>query len=106
MSFVQLLKQSQVTLKMALANQDLPFTEVVEAAHVSRDLSRTPLFQVMFDYVFAPLEDEMINDAAVENFEFDTGIAPYELTLKIIQRKDRLHCLFNYNTDLFQCCHN
>ncbi len=101
MSFVHLLKQSQDTLKIALANQDLPFTEVVEAAHVSRDLSRTPLFQVMFDYAVTPLEDETINNAAVENFEFDTGIAPYELTLKIIQGKSGLQCLFNYNTDIF-----
>ena len=47
-TFTQLLQQLKATTLDAYSHQDVPFEKVVEAVTKSRDLSRSPLFQVLF----------------------------------------------------------
>jgi len=46
--FTSLLQQVKETALEAFTHQDVPFEKVVERVEQSRDLSRTPVFQVMF----------------------------------------------------------
>lgn len=47
-SFMDLAHQIQQDQTEAQANQDVPFERLVDELHVKRDLSRHPIFQVMF----------------------------------------------------------
>jgi len=47
-SFLELLRRVRKTVLDALAHEDLPFDELVDSLGVTRDLSRTPLVQIMF----------------------------------------------------------
>ncbi len=100
-SFCQLLENIKITYRDAIAHQGIHFAEIVQALHVNRDLSRTPFFQVLFRFIAAPAIHIQLKDLIFEKFEFDSGIAPYDFTLKVLQRGDSLCCFFNYNTDLF-----
>jgi amino acid adenylation domain-containing protein len=51
MSFRDLLKQTKDTTLAAFAHQDTPFEKLVETRHVRRDLSYSPIFQVMLSYL-------------------------------------------------------
>lgn len=50
-SFRDLLKQTKETTLAAFAHQDTPFEKLVETLHVRRDLSYSPIFQVMLSFL-------------------------------------------------------
>ena len=85
----------------AYANQDVPFEKVVDRLQPSRDLSRNPLFQVMFNFENIPKKISEFHSLEVIELDVDSGIAPLDLTVEVIEKDGGLFCLFNYNTILF-----
>ena len=99
-SFSELLAQiSQVALE-AYAHQDLPFDKLVEILKPTRDLSYTPLFQVMFALQDAP-KLATIPGLSLKEFKVDPQIAQFDLSVCIENTTDKLIATFEYNTDLF-----
>ncbi|WP_224360633.1 non-ribosomal peptide synthetase [Hyalangium versicolor] len=103
-SFREVLARARSTALGAYANQDLPFEKLVEELQPQRDLSRNPLFQVMFALqereAMAPrfelegLESEVLAlDEATIRFDLELHVWPSEGGL-------RGGCL--YNEDLFR----
>jgi amino acid adenylation domain-containing protein len=84
----------------AEAHQDLPFEKLVEDLQPDRDLSRSPLFQVMF-VLNIPLDSYRLEDLRLSPIEINTGTAKFDLTLYMDETADGLHALLEYNTDLF-----
>ncbi len=100
-SFQELLKQVREVALGAYAHQDLPFELLVEELRPERDLSRTPLFQVMFVHLNGPPEDLQLPDLTISPLPVDTGTAKFDLTLFAEEGADFLKLILNYNTDLF-----
>lgn len=82
----------------AYAHQNLPFEKLVEELNPVRDLSRSPLFQVMFVWQH---EDGVRNDDPGSPYEVPAQTARYEIVLSITASHDSLAGSFLYNTDLF-----
>ncbi|MHC5728777.1 MAG: condensation domain-containing protein, partial [Nostoc sp.] len=82
-SFRQLLSRVREVALSAYADQDLPFEMLVEALQPERDLSHTPLFQVMFVLNNAPTSEVELTGLSVSSLSIESAIAKFDLTLGI-----------------------
>ncbi len=99
-----LARTREVTLE-AFARQDLPFEKIVEELEPERNLSHSPLFQVMFVLQNAPgaaLEMPGVTLAPVEAEEGAATAAKFDLTLAVVETAQGLSGGLEYNVDLFE----
>ncbi|MGL5924489.1 amino acid adenylation domain-containing protein [Chroococcidiopsis sp.] len=111
-TFRELLERvRQVTLG-AYAHQDLPFEKLVEELHPERDLSRNPLFQVVFALQNAPMQPLELPGLTLNPLKFDVTTTRFDLELHLWECDRGLNDLWEgsadglsgfvaYNTDLF-----
>jgi len=86
----------------AYAHQDLPFEQLVEALHPRRDLSRSPLFQVMFSMSNVSMPTLRLGDVEIDVEVLDRGGAQFDLNMVVSETAGRgLVVMVEYNTDLF-----
>ena len=100
-SFLALLARVRDVALNAYAYQDLPFETVVDALQLERDLSRNPLFQVMFVLQNTPTLTWNLPDLTVNVTELDNGTSKFDLTLSMTETEGKLTASLEYNTDLF-----
>jgi amino acid adenylation domain-containing protein len=104
-SFSELLQQVRNTTLEAYSHQEVPFEKVVEAVAKDRDLSNSPLFQVMM--VFQNTPD--VQQLKLGEVELSAGIsgqsahttAKFELTFNVSESAAGLNVSIEYCTDLY-----
>jgi amino acid adenylation domain-containing protein len=103
MSFADHLRRVRETALDAYAHQDLPFEKLVEELQPERDLSRSPVFQVLFALQNAPVDLLSPDLAGVEMtaLEIERGISRYDLGVSVMENEGSLYVAFEYNTQLF-----
>ncbi|WP_214317640.1 non-ribosomal peptide synthetase [Nonomuraea sediminis] len=100
-AFRELLGRVRRTCLDAYAHQDVPFDRLVEELRPARDLSRSPLFQVMFVFGNVPLTATQDAGLSVEMLRVDPGTAKFDLFLMLLPVGDGIEVTLEYNTDLF-----
>jgi amino acid adenylation domain-containing protein len=101
-SFSELLLRIRDICLDAHAHQDLPFEKLVQELQVERDLSRNPLFQVMFVLQNATRPFTEFTGLRVEPIEIDANRSPFDLSLFLRERHGRFIGYFEYSMDLFE----
>jgi amino acid adenylation domain-containing protein len=100
-SFRELLGRVREVALGAYAHQDLPFEVLVEALQPERNLSRNPLFQVMFALHNVPTAPLELADLTLKSLKSDTGTAQVDLSLDLVETSEGLLATLEYSTDLF-----
>ena len=115
-SFAELLAQVRQTVLEAFEHQDYPFVTLVERLQPIRDLSRSPLFQVMFAWQKAHVRDNEgltafalgeagsrmnVGGLLFESLVLEQRAAQFDLSLAMGEARDRLAATLEYNADLF-----
>lgn len=100
-SFKELLRRVKNVSLSAYVHQDMPFEKLVEELQPERDMSRNPIFQVMFALQNAPTEPIQLTGLELTVMEVDTGATPFDLMLLLTEEGAELKGSFEYNTDLF-----
>jgi amino acid adenylation domain-containing protein len=100
-SFRALLGRVRETCLGAYAHQDLPFERLVEALKPERDLSRSPLFQVLFVFQNAPLPAFEFAGVKMSQWDVDTGTSKFDLSLYLVEHDGGLRGTLEYSRELF-----
>ena len=85
----------------AYAHQDLPFEKLVEELHPERNLSYSPLFQVMFALQNASAALRDFAGLTLRPFAMEVDTAKFDLTLSMREEAGRLRGSLQYSTALF-----
>ncbi|HUK89307.1 MAG TPA: amino acid adenylation domain-containing protein [Blastocatellia bacterium] len=91
----------EVTLG-AYAHQDLAFEKLVQELRPERDMSRSPLFQVMLVLQNAPHDGFQLRGLKMKGIRVEDTTAEFELTLVLFERKEGLYVSIEYNKGLFE----
>jgi amino acid adenylation domain-containing protein len=100
-SFAEMLKRVEEVCVGAYAHQDVPFEKLVEELQPERNLSHTPLFQVMMLLQNASIEEFQLEGLKLDWFAVPTQAAKFDLTLDLKEEQGILGGRIEYNVDLF-----
>ena len=100
-SFLELLGRVREVAFGAYAHQDLPFEKLVKELHPERDMSRTPLFQIMFVSQNMPEEKLQLPGLTLSSLEIESITARFDIEIYLSEKPEGLSGRVVYNTDLF-----
>ena len=101
-SFAELLDRVKQTSLGAFEHQDIPFEHLVEELQPVRDMSRNPLFQVMFVLQNTPITPDAITGCELSLVDVDTEGSKFDLHLSMLEMAGEMVWEMEYNTDLFE----
>jgi len=101
-TFITLLQQVKETTLDAYDHQDAPFEKIVELVEKERDMSRTALFQVMFELFNMPdAPDLKLGELRITQEEIPHTVTLFDLSCCLQEDADGLSGYIEYCVDLF-----
>ncbi|MFD2168536.1 amino acid adenylation domain-containing protein [Tumebacillus lipolyticus] len=97
----ELLQRAKKTALDAYAHHEYPFDLMVDLAKQERELSRSPLFSVMFQVVRKP-EGVDTGGLKVAAVPIEKSSTAFDLAVTFVEREEGLELSFDYRTDLFE----
>ena len=97
----ELLARVRETALAGYAHQELPFERLVAELELERDLSYSPLFQVIFEMNNTPQDARALPGLRIEKMWTEYGISKVDLTLSMIDSPLGLSGTAQFSTDLF-----
>ncbi|MEV6638751.1 non-ribosomal peptide synthase/polyketide synthase [Amycolatopsis sp. NPDC051371] len=101
-AFTDLLRRVRTSTLAAFDHDDVPFDRIVELLRPQRDLTRTPLVQIVFALQNNEEAGWALPGLAVDKLAVDTRVSKFDLELALAQDADgALTGIFEYPTALF-----
>jgi amino acid adenylation domain-containing protein len=104
-SFLQVLDKVKDVTSGAYAHQIYPFDYLIDQLNLNRDLSRSPLFDVMIVLHDAKINNEQttnqMDDVQVHYFYVAPASTKFDININFTERIEGLNIEINYNSDVF-----
>src|SRR5262249_35579726 len=101
-SFRELIRREREVALGAYAHQDAPFEKLVEEVNPERDLSRSPLVQVMMALKNTSQAELEIRDLKLREIGEEAGVAKFDLELMLTESGGRIAGSLRYSQDLYE----
>ena len=106
-SFLELFSLQKQELESTHSNSNYPFGELVNKLNLTRDVSRSPIFDILVTHQQKNndsfnLESGLTNLKCSLYSNFENTVSKYDLTFTFCEEEHDLRLCIEYNTDLFQ----
>ncbi|HET9282375.1 MAG TPA: amino acid adenylation domain-containing protein [Candidatus Angelobacter sp.] len=100
-TFLTVLRRVRAAALGGYEHQDLSFEKLVEELAPDRDVSRTPIFQVLFTSL-GQADKLEFGDLELGGFAVDIGMSKFDLAMSVEEDGRGGAATINYTTDLFE----
>jgi amino acid adenylation domain-containing protein len=105
-TFKEFLQEVKERTIQAFENQDYQFEDLVENTEINRDVSRNPIFDVMFVFqnMYVPsgeIPNVEIPGLKIVPYGYERGTSKFDLSFYALEAEDELLLSIEYVTDLF-----
>ncbi|WP_030644625.1 MULTISPECIES: non-ribosomal peptide synthetase [Streptomyces] len=101
-TFADLLSRVRGTTLDAYEHQGVPFDLLVDELQPERDLSRNPLFQLMFNLVQEQTSLLRLPRVSVRSLPVEADTARFDVDVTVVTQGERMEVLVSYATELFE----
>ncbi|MCK4259937.1 MAG: amino acid adenylation domain-containing protein, partial [Halanaerobiales bacterium] len=101
-SFAQFLETVKENALDAFEHQDYQFEMLVEKLQLQRDLSRNPLFDIMFVLQNTTTADVQMPGLKMHLYPFEYKLAQFDLIFNVFETSTGIHFNLDYSTKLFK----
>jgi amino acid adenylation domain-containing protein len=99
----QLLNQVHQTILEAQDHQELPVERILDVLKPERNLSRTPIFQVLISYTPYAVSSVKLGEATIRPVMPLSKVSKFDLTFSFTQQEDQsIFLAVEYSSELFQ----
>ncbi|MCK4259026.1 MAG: non-ribosomal peptide synthase/polyketide synthase [Halanaerobiales bacterium] len=100
-TFIEFLAEVKENSFKAFENQDYQFEMLVEKLDLQRDLSRNPIFDVMFTLQKADQLDIYMKDLLLKPYHYEYKISKFDFTLTAVEKMQGIDFYLEYSSKLF-----
>jgi amino acid adenylation domain-containing protein len=100
-SFLELLQRVRQVAMEAYTHQDMPFEKLVEELQPERNLSRSPVFDVLFNFINTPTTNWEISGLSVNSLQLSEPESKFSMTLYVEENFGELNLQLVYQRSLF-----
>ena len=100
-NFREYLREVKENALQVFENQDYPFERLINDLELKWDLSRNPIYDVVFVLQNTGEYEFELDNAKLKLHSLDIGIAKFDLTLRALEMEGKLNFELEYRTALF-----
>jgi len=102
LSFRELLLRVRVAALGTFSHQQVPYAKLLAELSPSRNQNINPLFQVMLNLHNMPRTVTTVEGLTIEELDYDYGISPVDICLKVTEQNGTIVCNLIYDTEIFE----
>ncbi|SHJ99133.1 non-ribosomal peptide synthase domain TIGR01720/amino acid adenylation domain-containing protein [Clostridium cavendishii DSM 21758] len=96
------LRKLREKLLNAYENQDYQFEDIVEKLNVKRDISRNPLFDIMFAMQNMESSFLEIKELKVKPYTLESNISKFDMSMTAVEDEDEICLILEYSIKLYK----
>ncbi|WP_240903879.1 non-ribosomal peptide synthetase, partial [Chengkuizengella sediminis] len=101
-TFTSFLTEVKENTLRAIENENYPLEDLLESLNLTRDMSRNPLFSVMFNMLNIEMKEMKVDNLSFKPYPLESHISKFDLTLTVREESDGLLLNIEYCTKLFK----